>query len=69
MRLLKSGIVLLIALVLIRLVAGGRDLELSDFFRFVGGHRLDLYDIAALALITITLVALHRLFHREESDE
>jgi hypothetical protein len=69
MRLLKSGIVLLIALVLIRLVAGGRDLELSDFFRFTGGHRLDLYDIAALALIMITFVALQRLLRHEEPDE
>ena len=69
---MKAVLIVLIvfaALILIKVITGDRDLDVEDFFPVLGGHRMSLYDLTALAMILIAIIAIAKVLRRREGDD
>lgn len=69
---MKAVLIVLIlfgALILIKVITGDRDLDVEDFFPVLGGHPMSIYDLTAIAMILITIVAIAKVLVRREGDD
>lgn len=69
---MKAVLIVLIlfgALILIKVITGDRDLDVEDFVPVLGGYPVSIYDLAAIAMILITIVALAKVLRSREGDD
>ena len=70
MKAAKIIIVLIVAYVLIKWIAGNEEFALPTILPFLGGHEPDFwYDIGGIALIVIALLGLRRLSRNQDDNE
>ena len=69
---MKAVLIVLIvfgALILIKVITGDRDLDVEDFLPVLGGYRMSVYDLTALAMILIAIIAIAKVLRRREGDD
>ena len=69
---MKAVLIVLIvfgALILIKVITGDRDLDVEDFLPVLGGYPMSIYDLTALAMILIAIIAIAKVLRRREGDD
>lgn len=61
-------VIAILALTAIQFVTGSVDVRSHDFFAPLDDRRFEFYDVVFLMMIAITLIGVHRLLSRSDSE-